>query len=119
MRPTPPTALAAPATHPWIASLQSGLDRLEAALLHDDATGVQAASERVHGLLQAAPARAELAHAAASLGHDLQQAARRFALLRQAALRAGARHQRALHSLLPQPAPATYGPFQAPNLQAV
>lgn len=104
------TPAATASTHPWIVSLQAGLDRLEKALLQGDASGVQAASAQVQAVLQAAPKTAEFSMPGSSLGIDMREAAHRFGQLRQAVLRATAQSQRAVHSLLPQKAPATYGP---------
>lgn len=94
--------------HPWIAALNSGLDQLEKALLAGDAAGVEAASAQVQGVLQQAPKTAAFA-AAGHLRTDMLQAAQRFGQLRQAVLRAQAQSQRALSSLMPSAAPATYG----------
>lgn len=102
---------AAPHTnpHPWIVSLQAGLDRLETALLAGDAPAVQSACATVQTVLQAAPRRAEFGLPGSPLRADMHQAAQRFTALRQAVLRASAQSQRAVHSLLPQQAPDTYG----------
>lgn len=99
---------ATPTTHPWIASLQAGLDRLEFALLAGDAAGVEQASADVQGVLQQAPKTAEFA-LVGTLRTDMLQAAQRFGQLRQAVLRSHAQSQRAVNSLLPQQKPATYG----------
>ncbi len=101
-----------PTPHPWIAALQTGLDRLEVALLAGDAPGVEAASAQVQTVLQEAPKTAEFGMPG-SLRTDMLQAAHRFGQLRQAVLRAQAQNQRALRSLMPQQAPATYGPAAA------
>lgn len=99
-----------PATpHPWIVSLKSGLDTLEQSLLEGDATAVERASSEVQAVLQKAPRTAEFGIAGSTLREDMLQAAHRFGLLRQAVLRAQAQSQRAVHSLLPQQAPGTYG----------
>lgn len=98
----------APTPHPWIAALQAGLDQLERALLAGDATEVERASAQVQGVLQQAPKTAAFA-APGSLRTDMLKAAHRFGQLRQAVLRLQAQSQRAVNSLLPQQAPATYG----------
>ena len=102
-------ALAPTPTHPWIVSLQSGLDTLETALLHGDAPGVEKASASIQTILQGAPKTAEFAVPGSGLRLDMQTAAHRFGQLRQAVLRASAQSQRAVNSVLPQKAPATYG----------
>jgi len=94
--------------HPWIASLQAGLDRLEFALLQGDARGVEAASAEVQGVLQHAPKTAEFG-VPGTLRTDMQLAAHRFGQLRQAVLRTQAQSQRAVKSILPQTAQPTYG----------
>lgn len=94
--------------HPWIAELQAGLDQLERALLMGDAVAVERSSAQVQGVLQKAPKTAAFA-VPGSLRADMHQAAQRLGQLRQAVLRAQAQNQRALHSLMPQRAPATYG----------
>lgn len=99
---------AAPTTHPWIDSLQVRLDRLERALLAGDAAGVEQASADVQTVLQQAPKTAAFS-VPGTLRSDMQQAAQRFGQLRQAVLRAHAKSQRAVNSLLPQQAPQTYG----------
>lgn len=105
----------APDTHPWIASLQTGLDRLERALLDSDPDGVEKASAQVQMVLQKAPKTAEFAVPGSSLRIDMLQAAQRFGQLRQTVLRAGAQSQRALNSLLPQQAqPSTYNRLAGP-----
>jgi hypothetical protein len=96
-------------SHPWIGQLQSGLDTLAAALLRGDASGTERASAALQVIFQRAPKQAELADADQSFRADLLQAARRFSQLRQAVLRNASQSQRAVHSLLPQAAPATYG----------
>lgn len=96
--------------HPWIVSLQASLDSLEAALLQGDAPGVQTASAAVQSVLRAAPRAAEFNVPGSTLRADMQQAALRFGPLRLAVQRASAQSDRAVHSLLPQQAPATYGP---------
>ncbi|MGM9426926.1 hypothetical protein [Hydrogenophaga sp. MI9] len=98
-----------PSTHPWIVALRVGLDGLEKALLQGDAPGVERASAHVQNVLQRAPKRADLAAAGDQLREDMMAAAQRFGQLRQAVLRAQAQSQRAVHSLLPQQAPGTYG----------
>ena len=95
--------------HPWITSLQAGLDRLEFALLQGDASGVEAASAEVQGVLQHAPKTAEFGVPGGTLREDMLHAAHRFGQLRQAVLRSQAQSQRAVNSLLPQQKPATYG----------
>lgn len=100
---------AKPATHPWIASLQAGLDRLEFALLAGDAGGVEQASADVQAVLQQAPKTVEFSLVGSTLRSDMLQAAQRFGQLRQAVLRSHAQSQRAVNSLLPQQKPATYG----------
>jgi hypothetical protein len=105
----------APDAHPWIASLQTGLDRLEQALLEGNPDGVEKASAQVQGVLQQAPKTAEFAVPGSSLRIDMLQAAQRFGQLRQTVLRAAAQSQRALHSLLPQQAqPSTYSRLAGP-----
>jgi len=96
-------------SHPWIASLQAGLDRLERALLQGDASGVEAASAEVQGVLQHAPKTAEFAVPGGTLREDMLHAAHRFGQLRQAVLRSQAQSQRAVKSILPQTAQPTYG----------
>lgn len=95
--------------HPWIASLQAGLDRLEFALLQGDAGGVEAASAEVQGVLQHAPRTAEFGVPGGTLREDMLHAAHRFGQLRQAVLRTSAQSQRAVKSILPQTAQPTYG----------
>jgi hypothetical protein len=95
--------------HPWLAALEEGLDGLESALMQGDAGAVQTTSAGVQGILQRAPRTSEFASAGSTLHADMQQAAQRFGQLRQAVLRATAQSQRAVHSLLPQQTPATYG----------
>jgi hypothetical protein len=96
-------------SHPWLGQLHSGLDGLAAALLRGDALGTERASAAVQVILQRAPQNHELADAGQALRADILQAAQRFAQLRQTVLRNAAQSQRAVHSLLPQAAPATYG----------
>ena len=96
-------------SHPWLGQLHSGLDGLAAALLRGDAHATEQASAAVQIILQRAPQAHDLADAGQALRADVQQAAQRFAQLRQAVLRNAAQSQRAVHSLLPQAAPATYG----------
>ena len=98
-----------PSTHPWIVALRVGLDGLEKALLQGDAPGVERASAHVQSVLQRAPKTADLAVPGSTLREDMMAAAQRFGQLRQAVLRAQAQSQRAVHSLLPQQAPGTYG----------
>ena len=74
------------ATHPWIEGLQTRLDRLEVALLQGDAPAVERTSAELQASLQQAPRTADLVHGHASA---LQAAARRFAQLRAATVRAG------------------------------
>lgn len=100
--------------HPWIASLQAGLDRLERALLEGDAGGVELASAAVQGVLQRAPRTAEFSVAGGHLRDDMLHAAHRFGQLRQAVLRAQAQSQRAVKSLLPRTAQPTYGRLGGP-----
>jgi hypothetical protein len=95
--------------HPWLGALQDSLDGLESALLQGDAEAVQRASASVQAILQRAPRTSEFAQPGSPLLADMQRAAQRFGQLRQAVLRAAAQSQRAVHSLLPQQAPATYG----------
>lgn len=85
-------------THPWIEGLQARLDRLEVALLQGDAPAVERTSAEVQASLQQAPRTADLVHGHAGA---LQAAARRFAQLRAATVRAAAMNERALGSLLP------------------
>lgn len=96
-------------SHPWLGQLHSGLDGLAAALLRGDAGATEQASTVVQTILQRAPQAHEMADAGQALRADVLQAAQRFAQLRQAVLRNAAQSQRAVHSLLPQAAPATYG----------
>lgn len=96
------------APHSWIAALQVGLDGLEKALLQSDPAAVERASAHVQMVLQKAPHTAAFGAADGSLRAEMMAAAHRFGLLRQAVLRAQAQSQRAVHSLLPQQAPATY-----------
>jgi hypothetical protein len=102
------SAPAPTSAHPWIVSLQAGLDGLEKALLAGDAPGVERASAAVQLVLQGAPRTAEFA-VPGSLRADMAGAALRFGQLRQAVQRASAQSQRAVHSLLPQQKQATYG----------
>lgn len=102
-------APASTTAHPWIVSLQAGLDGLEQALLQGDASGVEQASARVQAILQGAPGTAAFAQPGSTLRSDMLQAAQRFGQLRQAVQRASAQSQRAVRSLLPQQAPPTYG----------
>lgn len=98
----------APTTHPWITSLQVGLDQLEKALLAGDATGVEQASANVQAVLQQAPKTAAFADPGTART-DLLLAAHRFGQLRQAVMRSHAQSQRAVRSILPQTAQPTYG----------
>ena len=100
---------AATTSHPWIGSLQAELDALQAALLMGDAAGVERASAAMQAVLKQAPRDAALADPESALHRDTRIAAQRFAQLRQAVLRASAQSQRAVNSVLPQKAPATYG----------
>ena len=93
----------------WIDALQSRLDGLEYALLQGNANAVQIASAEVQFSLQQAPKTREWSLPGSSVMADFKQAAHRFGQLRHAVLRAHAQSQRALHSLLPQQTPATYG----------
>jgi hypothetical protein len=102
-------ALAHTPPHPWLLALQAGLDDLESALLQGDAEAVRLASACVQATLQQAPRTSEFTQAGSTLHADMQRAAQRFGQLRHAVLRASAQSQRAVHSLLPQQAPATYG----------
>lgn len=95
--------------HPWIGQLQSGLDTLAAALLRGDASGTERASAALQVIFQRAPKPAEMADAGQSFRADLLEAASRFSQLRQAVQRNASQSQRAVHSLLPQTSPATYG----------
>jgi hypothetical protein len=95
-------------SHPWLGQLHSGLDSLAAALLRGDAQATEQASTAVLTILQRAPQAHELADAGQALRDDILQTAQRFAQLRQAVLRNATQSQRAVHSLLPQTAPATY-----------
>lgn len=92
--------------HPWTQSLHTCLDGLETALLANDAMAVERHSAQVQSVLQQAP---RLDGASRALSTEVETAAQRFIRLRQAVLQANARSQRALESLLPQTAPATYG----------
>ncbi|MGC4366820.1 hypothetical protein [Hydrogenophaga sp. R2] len=97
-------------SHPWILQLQGALDALEKSLLASDAIAVEAASAQVQAILGNAPRTAEFQAEGSTLAKDLPTAARRFAMLRQAVLRAQAQSQRAVASLLPQTAAApVYG----------
>jgi hypothetical protein len=102
-------------THPWIAALRVGLDGLEKALLKGDAPAVERASAHVQAVLQKAPKTADFGVAGSTLREDMLAAAQRFALLRQAVLRGNAQSQRAVHSLLPNQAPGTYGRLAGQN----
>ena len=99
--------------HPWIDSLNAGLDGLEHALLQGDPEAVERASAGVQSVLQRAPRTAEFGVPGSTLRSDMQDAAQRFGQLRQAVLRASAQSQRAVRSLLPQQAPGTYGRMAA------
>lgn len=101
--------------HPWIAALQVGLDGLEKALLQGDAPAVERASQHVQTVLKKAPRTTDFAAPGGRLRDDMQQAAHRFGLLRQAVLRAQAQSQRAVQSLLPQRATGTYGRLAGQN----
>ena len=101
--------------HPWIATLQVGLDGLEQALLQGDALVVERASQHVQAVLKKAPRTADFGVPGSRLRDDMQQAAHRFGLLRQAVLRAQAQSQRAVQSLLPQQATGTYGRLAGQN----
>ncbi len=103
------SAPAPTSAHPWIVSLQDGLDGLEKALLAGDAPGVERASAAVQVVLQGAPRTAEFGLPGSLLRFDMERAAQRFGQLRQAVQRASAQSQRAVHSLLPQQKQATYG----------
>lgn len=98
-------------SHPWIAALEVGLDGLEKALLEGDAAAVERASAHVQAVLNKAPKSAAFGQGEGftPLRDDLLQAAHRFAMLRQAVLRGAAQSERAVHSLMPSRAPATYG----------
>ena len=98
------TGAATTPTHHWIGSLQAELDGLEAALLRGDAPGVERASAAMQAVLQQAPRTREFADPESALRRDTQNAAQRFAQLRQAVLRANAQNERAVASLLPQQA---------------
>ena len=102
-------ALAVTPPHPWLLALEAGLDGLESALLQGNAEAVQHASADVQATLRHAPHTREFAQAGSTLHADIHRAAQRFGQLRQAVLRASAQSKRAVHSLLPQQAPATYG----------
>jgi hypothetical protein len=102
------TAMTA-ATHPWITELKGELDGLENALLQGDAMAIEQASAQVQAVLQKAPKTAEFGVPGSALREDMLHAAHRFGRLRGAVLRASAQSQRAVHSLLPQQAPGTYG----------
>jgi hypothetical protein len=95
--------------HPWIVSLRTQLDGLEAALIRGDAPGVEAASAQVQAVLQKAPPTADFGQPASTLRVDMLQVAHRLGQLRQTALRAGAQNQRAINSLMPEHANTTYG----------
>jgi hypothetical protein len=101
--------------HPWIAALQVGLDGLEKALLQGEAPAVERASQHVQDVLKKAPRTADFGVPGSRLRDDMQQAAHRFGLLRQAVLRAQAQSQRAVQSLLPQQATGTYGRLAGQN----
>lgn len=99
-----------PATHPWITSLQAGLDGLERALLEADPDSVERCSAHIQAVLKQAPKTAEFGVAGSRLRHDMLQAAHRFGQLRQTVLRASAQNRRSLNTLLPsQAAQPTYG----------
>lgn len=91
-------------SHPWILQLQGSLDALEKALLAGDPMAVEAASAQVQAQLKNAPRTAEFQAEGSTLAQDLPAAAQRFAMLRQAVLRAQAQSQRAVASLLPDAA---------------
>lgn len=91
-------------SHPWILQLQGRLDALEKALLAGDPMAVEAASAQVQEQLRNAPRTAEFQAEGSTLAHDLPAAAQRFAMLRQAVLRAQAQSQRAVTSLIPDAA---------------
>ncbi|MBD3892594.1 hypothetical protein [Hydrogenophaga sp.] len=104
---TPPTAPHACAG--WLHAVQGGLDALEQALLQGDALAVEKASMALHLSLQQHPEATARALPGSTLRAEIEAAARRFAQLRQALLRASAQSQRAVASLLPQPLASTYG----------
>ena len=81
-----------------IEALRLDLGRMETSLGHEI------------GLL-----RVDMQQMEGSLRDDMQQAAHRFGLLRQAVLRAQAQSQRAVQSLLPQQATGTYGRLAGQN----
>lgn len=89
-------------SHPWILQLQGALDALEKSLMVGDALAVETASAQVQAILNHAPRTAEFQAAGSTLARDLPAAAQRFAMLRQAVLRAQAQSQRALGSLIPE-----------------
>lgn len=93
---------AATTAHPWIAALQESLATLETALLQGNAAGVEEASAAMQAVLQRAPRANEFTAPDSTLRTDMQNAAQRFAQLRQAVLRARAQNQRGIDCLLPQ-----------------
>jgi hypothetical protein len=93
----------------WLAALEGALDRLERALLEDEATAVEDAARDVHALLCETPWTVADGDADELPTARLSAAARRLARLHEALRRRGARHQRALETLLPPPPTATYG----------
>ncbi|QHE88074.1 hypothetical protein [Hydrogenophaga sp. BPS33] len=99
------TTAATTSSHPWIESLQAELDALQAALLRGDAPGVEQASAAMQAVLQQAPKTPDFANPDSALRRDTQNAAQRFAQLRQAVLRTNAQNERAVASLLPQQDP--------------
>jgi hypothetical protein len=101
--------------HPWIAALRVGLDALEKTLLAGDPQAVERASQHVQAVLQKAPKTAEFGVAGSTLREDMLAAAQRFGHLRHAVMRAQAQSQRAVHSLLPQQVPGTYGRLAGQN----
>lgn len=97
-------------SHPWILSLRESLNGLETALISGDALAVEKQASAVQMLMSKPPKKADFAQPASGLQSDLRQAGQHFAQLHQTVLRAGAKNQRAVKSLMPQHAqPATYG----------
>ncbi|TNF62231.1 MAG: hypothetical protein EP306_04015 [Burkholderiales bacterium] len=102
-----------PAPKAWLDALGLRLDDLERALLSSDPAAVESASHAVQLLMGQAPAPRMWNGLAAQEVGTLQRQARRFAGLRQAALRLCAQSERATRVLLPETASSpTYAPRQ-------
>ncbi|GAA6143273.1 hypothetical protein [Hydrogenophaga sp. 5NK40-0174] len=107
---TAESQIASAKSHPWILTLRAELDKLELALLENDAHGVRDSSERINAVLQAPPPASDFKAAGEALIDEFEKAAQRFARLRQAVLRSAAQTDRAVNSLMPHRQSATYGP---------